>query len=105
MKIFPELRLLGLLRRIAKALEERNALERYRVEREFSPLANPCPECCGMGWKTDPKTLGGYPADIRTVPCMTCRGKGTLPDRPPKLAEISRPTLEEWNERWRLRGQ
>jgi hypothetical protein len=58
--------MLGLLRRIAKALERANELEKFRIERDYPPLAAAPPA--------------------------------------PRMAEISQPTVAQWNERYRSRG-
>lgn len=62
MKWLPELRLLSLLRRIAKALERSNELTKERMRYDY-PM-----------WKEKPK---------------------------PRHAEISVPTVESWNQRYR----
>ena len=68
MKLFPGLRTIALLRRIAKALEAGNQLARERMALEFPDYARKQPKA-----------------------------------RKVREAQITRPTIEDWNEGWRQR--
>lgn len=68
MKLFPGLRTIALLRRIAKALEASNQLNRERMSLEFPDYARKQPK-------------------VRKI----------------RQTEITRPTIEDWNESYRQR--